>query len=68
MAIPNFSFDRFTTVAAMPISPKAPTRAMTTSSTSVATSTQAVNPTRTIPLMVAAMITASIDLRPCSDQ
>ena len=66
--MPNFSLARLTTAIRIVSTPKAPTNANTASSTAVATSTQAVKPTSTIPVNVAAMITASIERLPCCDQ
>ena len=66
--MPNFSLARLTRAIKIASTPKAPTTANTASSTSVATSSQAVKPTSTIPVIVAAMITASIERLPCCDQ
>jgi hypothetical protein len=68
IAIPNFSLAALTSARITPSRPIDPTTAWVASATSVVASIQPRRPTRAMPETAAAMITASIERRPCSDQ
>ena len=64
----SFSFAALTIATTMPTKPKAPAPKKTAFSTESASVTQELNPTISAPARQAAMIIASIDLRPSCDQ
>ena len=68
IAIPNFSFAALTRARITPSRPIAPTTAWISSATFVVTSIQPRRLTSSRPETAAAMITASIDLRPSFSQ